>query len=128
MAFSHITTSSYAVIKMMGTLHPSSFSLACNSTPDILGMRTSTIKHATLQYESDSRNAFADPKHRASIPADSTRSHRESRIKSLSSMMATTLDVWPGMPLTTCGSINQTESATEMSGSAARVQQKVQPA
>jgi hypothetical protein len=78
-----------------GTLLSSCFSLACNSKPDIFGMRMSTIKHAAARCKSDSRNAFADPKHCASNPPDSIRSRNESCIDSLSSMMAITLDVWP---------------------------------
>src|SRR5580700_7340178 len=86
---------------MMGTLHPSCFSLACNSRPDIFGMRMSTIKHEALLCESDSRNACADPKHFASKPPDSIRSLSESRIDSLSSIMAINLDVCSsGMPRT----------------------------
>src|ERR1700677_126648 len=80
---------------MMGMLRPSCFSLDCNSRPDIFGMRMSMIKHAASPRESDSRNAFADPKHRASSHPDSIRSFRESCIDSLSSMMAINLDVWP---------------------------------
>src|ERR1700733_8858616 len=95
MALARISASSYAVIKMMGTLHSSCFSLACSSRPDIFGMRMSTIKHAALECKSDSRNAFVDPKHCASHPPDSIRSPTESCIDSLSSMMAINLDVWP---------------------------------
>src|SRR6202451_2669994 len=86
---------------MIGTLHSSSFSLACNSSPDIFGMRISTIRQAALQRKSASRNDFADPKHSASKPPDSIRSHSESCIDSLSSMMAINLDVSShGMPRT----------------------------
>src|SRR6266852_4103301 len=80
-------------MKMMGTLHSCCFSLACNSRPDIFGMRMSTIKHPALPCKSDSRNAFADPKHCASNPPDSIRSLSESCIDSLSSMMAINLDL-----------------------------------
>src|SRR5580698_9015648 len=80
---------------MIGTLHSACFNLACNSRPDIFGMRMSTIKHPALRCKSDSRNSLADPKHCASNPPDSIRSHSESCIDSLSSMKAITLDVWP---------------------------------
>src|ERR1700727_382806 len=81
---------------MMGRLHSSSFSLACNSRPDIFGMRMSTIKHAAVQCKSDLRNSSADPKLRAASPAASKRSRRESCIASSSSMMAINLEVWSG--------------------------------
>src|ERR1700733_12320091 len=95
MAWALTSASSYAVIKMIGMLYPSCFSLACNSRPDIFGMRMSTIKQAALERKSDSRNAFADRKHCASNPPDSIRSRRESCIDSLSSMMAINSVVWP---------------------------------
>jgi len=53
------------------------------------------IMHAALRRKSDSRNALADLKHCVSNPADSIRSLSESRIDSLSSMMAINMDVRP---------------------------------
>src|SRR5712672_393612 len=81
-------------MKMIGISHSSSLSLACSSSPDILGIRISTIRHATRVCKSDSRNSSADPKHRANSPADSIKSRNESCIDSTSSMMAINLDVW----------------------------------
>src|SRR5713226_2684657 len=78
-------------MKMIGTLHSSSFSLACNCRPDILGMRMSRIKHPALRCKPDSRNSSADPKHRATSPAASIRSRSESCMASSSSMIAINL-------------------------------------
>src|ERR1700688_1293810 len=90
-------------MEMIGRLDSSCFSLPCNSKPDIFGMRMSTIKHAIVGCKSDSRNALADPKHCASSPPDSIRSHSESCIHSLSSIMAINLDLLStGMPRTPC--------------------------
>src|SRR5271170_7563337 len=82
-------------MKMIGTSHSSSLSLACSSSPDIFGIRMSALTHAARRCKSDPRNSSADPKRLASSPADSTKSCRESCIDSSSSMMAITLDVWP---------------------------------
>src|SRR6266481_1367006 len=57
-------------MKMIGISHSSSFSLVCNSRPDIFGMRMSVIRHAA-----------------------SIRSRSESRMASSSSMIAINLDV-----------------------------------
>src|ERR1700690_894213 len=81
-------------MKMIGISHSSSLSLACSSRPDIFDMRMSAITHAARLCRSDPRNSPADPKHRATSPADSNKSRSESQIDSSSSMMAINLDVW----------------------------------
>ena len=87
-------------MKMIGILHSSSFSRACNCRPDIFGIRISTIRHAARVCKSDSRNSSAEPKHRATSPAASSRSRSESCIALSSSTIAINLDVrsidmWP---------------------------------
>src|SRR5580698_635929 len=78
-------------MKMIGISHSSCFNLDCNCRPDIFGIRTSTIRHAARVCKSDSRNSSADPKHRATTPADSIKSRSESCMASSSSMMAINL-------------------------------------
>jgi hypothetical protein len=63
-----------AVMKMIGVFSRSALSLACSSRPDIPGIRISSIRHAALCCRPDSRNSFADPKHRAESPSASIRS------------------------------------------------------
>ena len=63
-----------AVMKMIGVSSRSALSLACSSRPDIPGIRISSIRHAALFCRPDSRNSFADPKHRAESPSASIRS------------------------------------------------------
>jgi len=98
-------------MKMIGISHSSSFNLACKCRPDIFGMRMSVIRHATWGCKPDSRNSSADPKHRATSPADSIKSCSESQIDSSSSMMAINLDVWPlGMAQTHIVWINHSDT------------------
>jgi hypothetical protein len=60
-------------MKMKGTEFPPVRSRACNSIPDIVGMRTSAMTQHVLFNSSEIRKASADGNARTAYPSDRTR-------------------------------------------------------
>src|SRR5258708_2816708 len=55
-------------MKIIGILYPSALSLACNSKPDMPGIRISTIRHTKSGNWPDFNKSLADPNETASKP------------------------------------------------------------
>src|SRR5271156_3177031 len=86
-----ISESPCAVMKMVGILQRSAFSLACSSRPEIPGIRMSAIRHAVSCCWPDSRNVSADANACAGNPTAFSRPCNATRIDSSSSTIETSL-------------------------------------
>jgi hypothetical protein len=84
-----IFVSPCAVMKIVGILQCSAFSLACNSRPDIPGIRISAIRHAVWCCWPDFKKSSADAKAWDGNPTDFSMPCKALRIESSSSTIAT---------------------------------------
>src|SRR5258708_24651586 len=75
-------------MKMIGIRHRSALSLACNSKPDMPGIRISTIRHAISGNWPDFNKSSADPNETAPKPEAFRRRCNAPRTNSSSSTTA----------------------------------------